>query len=94
MSYILCTPSCLLNVNLSLVTFLFKKPKIKIKETAPPKQVKIAFVGDPGVGKSSIVNYSIEDERIVSPVPQTNLVDISFKKIRLNPNAVINVYLS
>lgn len=46
-----------------------------------PEGVKVAIVGRPNVGKSSLVNYLLDEERcIVSPIPGTtrDSVDISF----------------
>lgn len=47
-----------------------------------PESIKIAVVGRPNVGKSSLVNYMLDEERcIVSPIPGTtrDSIDISFK---------------
>lgn len=44
--------------------------------------IKIAIVGRPNVGKSSLINFLLEDERcIVSPIPGTtrDSIDISFE---------------
>ncbi|KAF3362312.1 GTPase Der [Chlamydiales bacterium STE3] len=46
-----------------------------------PESIKIAIIGRPNVGKSSLVNYFLEEDRcIVSPIPGTtrDSVDISF----------------
>jgi GTP-binding protein len=46
-----------------------------------PNTTKVAIVGRPNVGKSSLVNYVLDEERcIVSPVPGTtrDSIDISF----------------
>lgn len=46
-----------------------------------PNAIKVAVVGRPNVGKSSLVNYVLDEERcIVSPIPGTtrDSIDISF----------------
>ena len=46
-----------------------------------PEAIKVAVVGRPNVGKSSLVNYVLDEERcIVSPIPGTtrDSIDISF----------------
>lgn len=46
-----------------------------------PESIRLAIIGRPNVGKSSLVNYLLEEERcIVSPIPGTtrDSVDISF----------------
>src|SRR5205085_601329 len=49
---------------------------------APKEQViSLAIVGRPNVGKSSLINYLLDEERcIVSPIPGTtrDSIDISF----------------
>ena len=50
----------------------------------------MAFVGDPKIGKSSLINYSLEEECVPS-VESTSLVDLVFKKIKLRDDAIINV---
>lgn len=57
--------------------------KISKEENNEPieKSLKVAIVGRPNVGKSSLVNYLLDEERcIVSPIPGTtrDSVDISF----------------
>lgn len=50
-------------------------------EIAPSTSISIAIVGRPNVGKSSLVNYLLDEERcIVSPIPGTtrDSVDIAF----------------
>ena len=59
-----------------------EKPKITIQNPVVPKQIKVAFVGDSGVGKSSLVNYSLDNQEV--------LVDIKFKEIKLNATAIVN----
>lgn len=51
------------------------------EENENPAAIKVAVVGRPNVGKSSLVNYVLDEERcIVSPIPGTtrDSVDISF----------------
>lgn len=53
----------------------------KQEEEENPNTIKVAVVGRPNVGKSSLVNYVLDEERcIVSPIPGTtrDSVDISF----------------
>ncbi len=54
---------------------------IKKEDEGPTDAIKVAIVGRPNVGKSSLVNYVLNEERcIVSPLPGTtrDSVDISF----------------
>ena len=67
-----------------------EKPKISIKNPIVPKQVKVAFVGDSGCGKTSLINYSIDNEEIIDYDGETNLVDIKFKEIPLNNSSIVN----
>ena len=67
-----------------------EKPKITIKNPVVPKQIKVAFVGDSGVGKSSLVNYSLDNQEVLDLDGETNLVDIKFKEIKLNPTSIVN----
>lgn len=51
------------------------------KKEDVPEALKVAIVGRPNVGKSSLVNYVLDEERcIVSPIPGTtrDSIDISF----------------
>jgi GTP-binding protein len=51
------------------------------QEAEEDESIKIAIVGRPNVGKSSLINHLLEDERcIVSPIPGTtrDSIDISF----------------
>ncbi|PJD96275.1 MAG: ribosome biogenesis GTPase Der [Parachlamydia sp.] len=54
---------------------------LQIEEEATGHPLKIAIVGRPNVGKSSLVNFLLDDQRcIVSPIPGTtrDSIDISF----------------
>ena len=55
-----------------------------------PKQVKVAFVGDSGCGKSSLVHYSLDTEEVLDYEGETSLVDIKFKEIKLNATSIVN----
>jgi Ras-related protein Rab-6A len=72
--------------------FLIKieKPKISIKNPVVPKQVKVAFVGDCGCGKSSLINYSLDNEEVLDYQGETSLVDIKFKEIFLNSSSILD----
>jgi GTPase len=51
------------------------------QEEDTEKKINIAIVGRPNVGKSSLINYLLEEERcIVSPIPGTtrDSIDVSF----------------
>lgn len=55
-------------------------PKV-VEESVRDTHIKIAIVGRPNVGKSSLVNFLLDEERcIVSPIPGTtrDSIDISF----------------
>lgn len=52
-----------------------------IEEAPKIESIKVAIVGRPNVGKSSLINYILDDQRcIVSPIPGTtrDSIDISF----------------
>lgn len=52
-----------------------------VEEVPSSSQISLAIVGRPNVGKSSLVNYLLDEERcIVSPIPGTtrDSIDISF----------------
>ena len=76
--------------NIMNISIRIEKPKITIKNPILPKQIKIAFVGDSGCGKSSLVNYSLDNEEVLDYDGETNLVDIKFKEIKLNNSSIIN----
>lgn len=58
-----------------------KMPSLKNDEEETTPTIKVTIVGRPNVGKSSLVNYLLDDNRcIVSPIPGTtrDSVDVSF----------------
>lgn len=64
-----------------LETALEKLPKDAPKSDSNADAIKVAVVGRANVGKSSLVNYLLDDDRcIVSPIPGTtrDSVDVSF----------------
>lgn len=59
-------------------------PTAPAAPTAPPQPLKIAIVGRPNVGKSSLINALTQSERvIVSPIPGTtrDAVDVPFEVV-------------
>lgn len=57
-------------------------PEEVVKESDVDEAVKVAIVGRPNVGKSSLVNFFLDEDRcIVSPIPGTtrDSIDISFR---------------
>jgi len=66
-----------------LLEAAFEKVGEKVigEQAAAPDSIKVAVVGRPNVGKSSLVNYVLDEERcIVSPIPGTtrDSIDITF----------------
>ncbi len=64
-----------------LLEAAFENMKKKEIEQTVTNTIKVAVVGRPNVGKSSLVNYVLDEERcIVSPIPGTtrDSIDISF----------------
>lgn len=65
-----------------LLETAFEHVSVEVEErTDHPNAIKVAIVGRPNVGKSSLVNYLLDEERcIVSPIPGTtrDSIDISF----------------
>ncbi len=50
----------------------FKDVVLPEEETTPTNSIRIAIVGRPNVGKSTLVNYLLNEERcVVSPIPGT-----------------------
>jgi len=65
-----------------LLEAAFERLPKNISELAPSKAIQLAIVGRPNVGKSSLVNYLLDEERcIVSPIPGTtrDSIDIPFE---------------
>ena len=57
----------------------FKRPEETVEED---RGILVSIIGRPNVGKSSLINYLLDDERcIVSPIPGTtrDSIDISFR---------------
>jgi GTPase SAR1 family protein len=59
----------------------------------PVKQLKVMFVGDCGVGKTTIVDGFVNDFEKLNRLEATNAVDIYFKKLKLKDNLIVNVNL-
>lgn len=56
-------------------------PRTTLEEQESQNSIRLAIIGRPNVGKSSLVNYLLNEERcIVSPIPGTtrDSVDVSF----------------
>lgn len=53
-----------------------------------PKQIKVIFVGDTGVGKTSVLTQGCADEPFASRIENTNMVDLYFKKTRVKNNQI------
>ena len=68
--------------------FSSKKSNISIKDPVLPKQIKIMFVGDCGVGKTSIINFFINESNN-NRIEPTNAVDMYFKKLKIKDNSVL-----
>src|SRR5690349_20586357 len=66
--------------------FSRKKLNITFKDPVNPRQIKVMFVGDNGVGKTSIINAFVNDE--LARIEQTNSVDIFFKKIKIKQETI------
>lgn len=65
-----------------LLEAAFENLEKPTEEVEKRKTIHVAIVGRPNVGKSSLVNYLLDDERcIVSPIPGTtrDSVDVSFE---------------
>lgn len=64
-----------------LLEAAFQKVDTKQEASDAPDSIKVAIVGRPNVGKSSLVNFVLDEERcIVSPIPGTtrDSIDITF----------------
>lgn len=65
-----------------LLEAAFEKLPKELEEVIPDDSIKLAIIGRPNVGKSSLVNYILDEERcIVSPIPGTtrDSVDVPFE---------------
>lgn len=64
-----------------LLESLLSDTQCERKELVQAPRIQVAIVGRPNVGKSSLVNYLLDEERcIVSPIPGTtrDSIDVSF----------------
>ena len=53
-----------------------------------PKQIKVIFVGDSGVGKTSVLIQGCSEDPFVSKIESTNMVDLYFKKVKVKDNQI------
>lgn len=59
-----------------------------------PIEAKVAFVGDSGVGKTSLISTFLSNQELSRRVEQTNLVDVYTKKVKVrdtNPNFFVRI---
>ena len=66
-----------------LLEVALKNVVSEIDTTAAPGSVSVALIGRPNVGKSSLINKLIEEERcVVSPIPGTtrDAIEVSFEQ--------------
>lgn len=60
-----------------------------------PKQIKVIFVGDSEVGKTSVLTQGCSEDPFISKIESTNMVDLYFKKVKIKENqitiSVINI---
>jgi GTPase SAR1 family protein len=68
-----------------------EKVNITLKDPIIPKQLKIMFVGDSGVGKSTLINYFVNEEEniLLNRTEETNSVDLYFKKIKIKEGSLL-----
>ncbi len=64
---------------------------ITLKDPIIPKQLKIMFVGDSGVGKTTLINYFVNEEEniLLNKTQETNCVDLYFKKIKIKEGSLL-----
>ncbi len=80
----------MLKVRKNITIHLIGKKNIQIKDPVLPKQLRLMFVGDDGVGKTSIINSFINgNENIIPKIEATNDVDIFFKKMKIKDESVL-----
>jgi len=82
----------LTEINLVVKNYLqfyyLEKINITLNDPIMPKQIKVVFVGDSGVGKTSVLTQGCSEDPFISKIESTNMVDLYFKKVKVKENQI------